>query len=82
MKHLLLCVILSTMPVRTVGASHRAAHASQITEYPEVRAGLNWFSQNLGWINEQQIRITEAEPLGFLAFFVGWLVGHGLSAAC
>src|SRR5579863_4528101 len=47
------------MPVRTVGASHRAGHASQVTENPEVRAGLNWFSRNLAWINEQQIRITE-----------------------
>jgi tripeptide aminopeptidase len=58
-KHLLLCVILSVMPVRTVGATHRAAHASQITESPEVRATLNWFSRNLNWINDQQIRVTE-----------------------
>jgi tripeptide aminopeptidase len=58
-KHLVLCVILSIMPVRTVGASHRAAHATQVIENPEVRAGLNWFSRNLSWINEQQIRITE-----------------------
>jgi tripeptide aminopeptidase len=47
------------MPVRTVGASHRAGHATQVTENPEVRAALNWFSRNLTWINEQQIRITE-----------------------
>jgi tripeptide aminopeptidase len=47
------------MPVRSVGASHRAAHASQVTESPEVRAALNWFSRNLNWINDQQVRITE-----------------------
>jgi tripeptide aminopeptidase len=47
------------MPVRTVGATHRAAHASQLTESPEVRSALNWFSRNINWINEQQIRITE-----------------------
>jgi acetylornithine deacetylase/succinyl-diaminopimelate desuccinylase-like protein len=47
------------MPVRTVGASHRAAHASQVTESPEVRAALNWFSRNLNWINDQQIHVTE-----------------------
>ncbi len=59
MKHLLLCVILSIMPVRTVGTSHRAAQASQLTEIPEVRAALNWFSRNLNWINDQQIDVTE-----------------------
>src|ERR1700689_2118814 len=58
-KHLLLCVILSIMPVRTVGATHRAAHASQVTESPEVRAALNWFSRNLSWINDQQGSLTE-----------------------
>jgi tripeptide aminopeptidase len=47
------------MPVRTVGASHRAAHASQVTESSEVRAALNWFSRNLNWINDQQIHVTE-----------------------
>jgi acetylornithine deacetylase/succinyl-diaminopimelate desuccinylase-like protein len=47
------------MPVRTVGASHRAAHASQVTESHEVRAALNWFSRNLNWINDQQIHVTE-----------------------
>jgi tripeptide aminopeptidase len=58
-KHLLLCAILSIMPVRTIGATHRAAHASQITESAEIRAALNWFSRNVNWINDQQIRITE-----------------------
>ena len=47
------------MPVRSVGATHRAAHASQATESPEVRAALNWFSRNLSWINDQQVRMTE-----------------------
>jgi tripeptide aminopeptidase len=58
-KHLLLCVILSIMPVRSVGAPHRAAHASQVADTSEVRAALSWFPKNLAWINDQQVAITE-----------------------
>jgi tripeptide aminopeptidase len=58
-KHLLLCVILAVMPVRSAGAPHRTAHASQVAETPEVRAALNWFSRNFNWINDQQVHITE-----------------------
>jgi len=47
------------MPVRTPGAPHRSLSVAQFTESPEVRRALSWFSRNLAWINEQQIRITE-----------------------
>jgi len=58
-KHLVLWVILSIMPVRTPGAPHRSLSVAQFAESPEVRSALSWFSRNLAWINEQQIRITE-----------------------
>jgi tripeptide aminopeptidase len=58
-KHLLLWVILSIMLVRTPGAPHRSLPAAQFAESPEVRSALSWFSRNLVWINEQQVRITE-----------------------
>jgi tripeptide aminopeptidase len=58
-KHLVLWVILSIMPVRTPGAPHRSLSVAQFAESPEVRSALSWFSRNLAWINEQQVRITE-----------------------
>jgi tripeptide aminopeptidase len=58
-KHLLLWVILSIMPVRFLGAPHRSAFAHQFAETSELRAALSWFSRNLSWINDQQTRLTE-----------------------
>ncbi len=58
-KHLLLWVILSIMPVRSPGAPHRSVSAPQFAETPELRSALSWFSRNLTWINDQQVRITE-----------------------
>jgi len=58
-KHLLLWVILSIMPVRSPGAPHRSVSALQFAETPELRSALSWFSRNLTWINDQQVRITE-----------------------
>lgn len=58
-KHLLLWVILSTMPVRSVGATHRPVPQQQLADNPGVRAALAWFVHNLAWINDQQVRVTE-----------------------
>jgi tripeptide aminopeptidase len=58
-KHLLLWVILSIMPVRSPGAPHRSVPSPQFAETPELRSALSWFSRNLTWINDQQARITE-----------------------
>jgi tripeptide aminopeptidase len=58
-KHLLLWVILSIMPVRSPGAPHRSNPAPRLAESPELRSALSWFSSNLAWINDQQERITE-----------------------
>jgi tripeptide aminopeptidase len=58
-KHLVLWVILSIMPVRSPGAPNRSIPAVQFAETAELRTALSWFSQNLAWINDQQVRITE-----------------------
>jgi tripeptide aminopeptidase len=60
-KHLLLCVILAAMPVRSPSAPHanRPSPASHLADNAEVRAALSWFSRNLTWINDQQARLTE-----------------------
>jgi tripeptide aminopeptidase len=49
------------MPVRSFSApqANRPVPAFQFADNAEVRAALSWFSLNLNWINEQQVRITE-----------------------
>ena len=47
------------MPVRSLGSPHRSGPSPQLAETPELRSALSWFSKNLAWINDQQIRITE-----------------------
>ena len=60
-KHLLLWVILSCMPVRSasVPQGNRPSSASQVFDDAQVRSALAWFSRNLTWINDQQARLTE-----------------------
>ena len=47
------------MPVRSLGSPHRSVPAPQLADTAELRSALSWFSQNLAWINDQQVRITE-----------------------
>jgi tripeptide aminopeptidase len=60
-KPVLLWVILFVMPVRSAIApnSRPADSHAQLSDYPQVRAALDWFSRNLAWINDQQVRLTE-----------------------
>jgi tripeptide aminopeptidase len=58
-KHLLLWVILSIMPVRSLGSPHRSGPSPQLADTAELRSALSWFTKNLAWINDQQVRITE-----------------------
>jgi tripeptide aminopeptidase len=47
------------MPVRSLGSPHRAVPSPQLADTAELRSALSWFSQNLAWINDQQVRITQ-----------------------
>ena len=61
MKGVLLCVILLSVPARslTIPPRPRSAARLQLAESAEVRSAMDWFASNLNWINEQQMRITE-----------------------
>ncbi|HET8922324.1 MAG TPA: M20/M25/M40 family metallo-hydrolase [Candidatus Acidoferrum sp.] len=61
MKHLLVCVILLAMPVRSAvpGRLHRQAQAPKVSDHARVRAALDWFAPNSSWVNTQQVRLTE-----------------------
>jgi len=60
-KRALVCVILLAMPVRSAAPSHapRQAHGSRLPDNARVRAALDWFTPNISWVNDQQVRITE-----------------------
>ncbi len=60
-KRALVCVILLAMPVRSVASPHapRQAQGSRLSDNPRVRAALDWFTPNISWVNDQQVRITE-----------------------
>jgi tripeptide aminopeptidase len=60
-KHLLLWVILASMPARSPSApqGNRPVSVSQLADHAEIRSALSWFSRNLNWINDQQVRLTE-----------------------
>jgi tripeptide aminopeptidase len=60
-KRALVCVILLAMPVRSVLPSRapRQAQTSRLSDNPRVRAALDWFTPNISWVNDQQVRLTE-----------------------
>jgi len=60
-KRALVCVILLAMPVRSAAPSHapRQAQGSRLPDNARVRAALDWFTPNISWVNDQQVRITE-----------------------
>ena len=66
-KRVLVWVILFAMPVRSSLARHitRSAASAQLGENAQVRSAMAWFQQNLGWINDQQLRLTEIPAPAF-----------------
>lgn len=60
-KRTVVCVILLSMSVRSVLPSRapRQAQASRLADNPRVRAALDWFTPNISWVNDQQVRLTE-----------------------
>ena len=60
MKRAFVCAILLVMPVRSAAPSHaRLAAGPRLAENAQVRVALEWFGQNLSWINDTQARLTE-----------------------
>jgi tripeptide aminopeptidase len=75
------------MPARSSLALHatRSASFGQLGDNAQVRSALAWLGQNLGWINEQQVRVTEIPAPPFqeaqrAAAFKDLLSSAGLNA--
>lgn len=65
-KHILVWVILFSMPLRSTVVAHppRPRHTS-LAEVPRVRTALEWFQINEQWITDQQERLTEIPAPSF-----------------
>ena len=55
------------MPIRSSVFSHNARQATPVllADTVQVRTALEWFAQNLTWIDAQQIRLTEIPAPSF-----------------
>src|SRR5208337_4609557 len=67
MKRVGVCVILLSMPIRSVVFAQvtRPNATPSLAEQPAVRAALEWFEKNLKWINDEQGRLTEIPAPSF-----------------
>src|SRR5262252_6457418 len=66
-KRVAVCAILFAMPIRPTLLSH-AVHpftSYSLADQPRVRAALDWFGKNLGWINDEQVKLTEIPAPSF-----------------
>ena len=66
-KRLAVCVILSVMPLRSTAApsAPKAQRPPSLAEQPQVRSALSWLSENVNWITDLQIRLTEIPAPSF-----------------
>jgi len=67
MKRVAVCVILLSMPIRSVVFAQvtRPNATPPLTGQPAVRVALEWFEKNLKWINDEQGRLTEIPAPSF-----------------
>ena len=66
-KQLALCAILLVMPIRSPVLANRARSSisSSLADQPQVRTALDWLSNNLKWIDDAQVRLTEIPAPSF-----------------
>jgi acetylornithine deacetylase/succinyl-diaminopimelate desuccinylase-like protein len=60
-KQLLLCAILLVMPIRSpvLASKPRSFSSSSLADQPQVRTALDWFTKNLKWVDDEQVKLTE-----------------------
>ena len=66
-KQLLLCAILLVMPFRSPVLANRprSFNPSSLADQPQVRAALDWFTKNLRWVDDEQVKLTEIPAPSF-----------------
>src|SRR5262249_9627591 len=58
---LLVSAILFSMPARSAlpFSSHRGTQSVSLVQNAQVQSALAWFKSHVGWINDEQARLTE-----------------------
>ena len=66
-KQLLLCAILLVMPIRSSVLANRprSFSSSSLADQPQVRTALDWFTKNLKWVDDEQVKLTEIPAPSF-----------------
>src|SRR5215469_2487160 len=66
-KQLLLCAILLVMPIRSPVLANRprSFNSSSLADQPQVRTALDWFTKNLKWVDDEQVKLTEIPAPSF-----------------
>src|SRR5271165_3890403 len=66
-KRVAVCAILFAMPIRSSVAQQatRASRSGPLADQSQVRVALDWLEQNLSWITDQQVRLTEIPAPSF-----------------
>jgi len=66
-KQLLLCAILLVMPIRSPVLANRprSFSSSSLADQPQVRTALDWFTKNLKWVDDEQVKLTEIPAPSF-----------------
>jgi tripeptide aminopeptidase len=66
-KRLAVWAILVAMPLRSTAAPTvpKASHSSSIADHAQVRSALNWLDENVDWVTDLQVRLTEIPAPSF-----------------
>src|SRR6516165_5185641 len=66
-KQLALCAILLVMPIRSpvLANKPRSFSSSSLADQAQVRTALDWFTKNLKWVDDEQVKLTEIPAPSF-----------------
>ena len=64
-KHIAVWVILSAMSLRSTAAPPKPSRTPSLADQAQVRLALNWLDENVNWITELQVRLTEIPAPSF-----------------
>lgn len=66
-KRVAVWAILVAMPLRSTAAPTvpKASHSSSLADQAQVRSALNWLDENVDWVTDLQVRLTEIPAPSF-----------------
>jgi len=64
-KRVAVCAILAAMPLRSPAVPSPKPYRDSIAELARVRSALHWFDENVEWVTDLQIRLTEIPAPSF-----------------